>query len=239
LVWAAEQASYEMKTYTYGAAAALTARERELYDKSGTDYVRYTGQKLKDKVADVTFPTSPEEYMNQLRDKWEFGAVTDTATKTLTNEVVLESSAAPGSACCLDDDESRNVGATQAANAIGWRLPGAADLHAQIEWPKGGGALKVTPAAGQSVVIQHKGGKPVTVADPNVGSFDVGDVVVLGTATVTVRRAKEYKVEFNAMSTKCEVRRRILCSDDPAKPFASRAFIAPMPWGADANFEVA
>jgi hypothetical protein len=228
LVWATERASYEPKTYTYGAAAETSAPERRLYDDKGTDYVRYPDTEWKKPVAKETFTASPEEYMNQPPDKWAFGAVKVTATtKTLTDEVVLESSAVPGSPCCFVPGDSRNVGAAQAASTAGWRLPGAADLHAQIEWPEGEATLEVTPASGRSVTIRPKIGKPLTVSEPQSGECTVGDAVVFGRATVTIRWAKEYRIAFNAMSTKCEVRRRILRTDDPKKSFADRASVRP------------
>jgi len=230
LAWATERASYEQRPYNYGASGTMTAPEQRLYDSSGQDYVRRpdTIAEWKPIVADEMFKATPEEYMNQPPDKWAFGAVKVTATaKTLTNEVVLESRAAPRSPCCLMTGESRNVGATQAASAVGWRLPGAAGLHAQIEWPAAGGALKVTPVAGQTVTIQPGGGTPATIAAPRTGSFTVGDTVLLGTATVTIRRAKEQSIAFSAMSTRCEVRRRILRKDDPNRPFADRTSVAP------------
>ncbi len=239
LAWATERASYDQKAYTYGAAAEALAPERGLYDDSGTDYVRFPDSKWKDPVAKETFTATPEEYMNQPPEKWAFGTVKVTATaKTLTDEVVLESTAVPGSPCCLIPGDARNAGAAQTASGIGWRLPGAADLHARIEWPAGGGALRVTPEAGQQVIIRPKGGKPLTVSGPDSGKFNVGDTVVFGTATVTIRRAKEHRIAFDAMSTKCEVRRRILRKDTPAQPYANRASIAPDIFDGGVTFQV-
>ena len=239
LAWATERASYEQKAYTYGAAAEALAPERGLYDDSGTDYVRFPDSKWKDPVAKETFTATPEEYMNQPPVIWAFGTVKVTATaKTLTDEVVLESTAVPGSPCCLIPGDARNAGAAQTASGIGWRLPGAADLHARIEWPAGGGALRVTPEAGQQVIIRPKGGKPLTVSGPDSGKFNVGDTVVFGTATVTIRRAKDHRIAFDAMSTKCEVRRRILRKDTPAQPYANRASIAPDIFDGGVTFQV-
>lgn len=242
LAWAKEQGSYEKKTYTYGAAATMTVHEQALYDSSGTDYVRVpdTETQWKAPVTNATFSANPEEYMKQPAKSWAFGAVKVTATaKALTDEVVLESPAAPKSPCCLMTGESRNVGAAQSASGVGWRLPGAADLHAQVEWPAAGGQLTVTPVTGQTVTIRPKGGKAQTVSEPDSGDFGVGDTVVFAKATVSIRRAKEHLVAFEAMSTECEVRRRILRKDDAATPFADRRSIPPNPWDGGDTFQVA
>lgn len=56
---------------------------------------------------------------------------------------------------------------------------------------------------------------------------------------MSIRRAKEHLVAFEAMSTQCEVRRRILHKDDAAKPFADRQSIPPNPWDGGDTFQVA
>jgi hypothetical protein len=233
LNWTKEEPTFEKKKYTYKAFLTLTGPESALYTVDTVSGVEYKSKG--DKIADwdpdaqTIYDGLPEEYMKRKRGDWNFGTRTTTATKKVVDtEMALESAGQATPVYILVEKDTIVIGATAKASEAGWRVKGAADQNATVEFPAKKGPLKITALDPNSVTL--KGGK--TLAPGKSTTVNAGDQFTVGTATITVRGTKEQLVEFKSVETYCEVRRRTLRKDS-TQDFKDRMTIVPDWTGSD------